>query len=141
MSTRGYFIIRKIDKMKNKFWDIIEELDWKGACKETERPYIITRERFENIIAKFDSTFGSEIENTAKAYRQILLVKLREYSFEKYDDRYVFPRVSDDSLWDLTAHIVGLGEKVYNNIMEHPEQIVDYLNEYQENFEYTFNIK
>lgn len=122
-----------------KFWDVIKELDWENACKgKYERPYITTHDRLKKLTNN-DSMFQSYIETTARAYRNVLVEKLREYSLQKYGNRYTFPMVSDDSLWDLTAHIVGCGEHTYNRIMKHPEKISDYLDKYVENFEYTFN--
>lgn len=127
--------------MENKFWNIINIIDWESACNETKYPYEITRERFKGFINdnNIDDYFVREIIETAKAYRKILVTKVREYSFDTCGNRYSFPDVSDDRLWDLTAHIVGLGEKVYNKIMKHPELIEKYKNSYKENFEYTFN--
>lgn len=123
-----------------KFWDVIGEINWRGLCKDKNhnKPYDISKERL-NQITNNNDTWKYQIEDTAKAYRLILEEKLHEYSLKKYNNRYKFPIVSNDTLWDLTAHIVGCGKEVYNSVMRYPQTIEDYLNEYVENFEYTFN--
>ena len=47
--------------------------------------------------------------------------------------------LSDDSFWDLTSHIVGLGKDVYISVLKEPKTIENYLNSYKENFSYCFN--
>lgn len=127
-----------MDFKNYKFWDIINKLGWETLCKNgVERPYNTTKEIL-NEITDGDARWQNEISRTAKSYRAILEDKLRESSLEKYGNRYVFPSVSDDTFWDLTAHVVGCGEDAYNNVMLHPETIETYLKEYVENFEYTF---
>ena len=51
----------------------------------------------------------------------------------------VFPSVSDDGLWDLTAHIVGLGKEVYYKVVNDPVLIVNYKDDCVENFGYAFH--
>ena len=46
--------------------------------------------------------------------------------------------VSDDGFWDLCAHIVGCGEKVYNKVLNNPKLILKF-HDYVENFEYVFD--
>ena len=120
------------------FWDIIKELDWVNLCKdETKKPYIQARIKLDKIVGNNDRWL-SEIKSTVVAYRRILQEKLREYSLKVYGERYIFPSISDDSLWDLTAHIVGCGKEDYEYVMNDPAYVLCYLDTYKENFEYTF---
>ena len=48
--------------------------------------------------------------------------------------------LSDDGLWDLTAHIVGMGEVMYTYVYDHPEIVLLMQKDYQENFEYGFDV-
>lgn len=45
----------------------------------------------------------------------------------------------DDSFWDLTAHIVGLGEEFFTRVINNPETINEVGKTYKENFEYLFS--
>ena len=121
------------------FWDIINKLGWETLClKGVDKPYNKTKEILDRITDG-NKHWQYQISQTAKAYRVILEDKIREYSLKEYGDRYFFPSVSDDTFWDMTAHIVGCGEKTYNNVMSYPKMIETYFYEYVENFEYTFN--
>ena len=122
------------------FWDIVEKINWEWLCKqEGIRPYKKAHEILVNL--GYDDHRIYEIGQTAKSFRGVLKNAIEEYSLKKYGHRHKFPHVSDDSFWDLTAHIVGLGENVYNDILAYPEKIKEYADthNYTENFEYSFN--
>ena len=125
---------------KYTFWDIVEKINWEWLCKqEGIKPYDKAHEILINL--GYDDNRIAEIGKTAKAYRVILQNAIREYSQKEYGKRYSFPHVSDDSFWDLTAHIVGLGENVYRDILANPQKIKTYADTYNftENFEYSFS--
>ena len=120
------------------FWYIIDKLGWRTLCKKgVKQPYTETK-KILNEITNGDETFKKDILYYTKLYRKLLVEKISEYSIETYGDDHVFPAVSDDTYWDLTAHIVGCGKSTYDKVMEYPETLMEYLNEYVENFEYTF---
>ena len=57
-----------------------------------------------------------------------------EYFPERWQAWY-----TDDSLWDFSSHIVGLGEVMYNYVIDHPNCIIELQKDYVENFEYGFD--
>ena len=123
------------------FWNIIEQLDWKGKCVSEDRPYNVTKQQLVDICHK-DVILVNDIAETARAYRRVLADKIQQYSLDNFNNRYKYPLISDDSFWDLTAHIVGCGKEAYEKACNHPETIArDYVDNhnYKENFEYTFN--
>lgn len=124
------------------FWDIVEKINWEWLCKQNGiKPYDKAHEIL--ISLGYDDCRIAEIGSTAKAYRNVLQNAIRDYSQKEFGKRYSFPYIGDDSFWDLTAHIVGLGENVYNDILEHPEKIKEYVDSYnyKENFEYSFSVR
>lgn len=48
--------------------------------------------------------------------------------------------LSDDGFWDFTAHVVGMGEVMYTYVYDHPEVVLLMQKDYQENFEYGFDV-
>lgn len=122
------------------FWEVVEKLGWKQKCKEgIDRPYEETAKVLKEIVGS-DAMLGTEISKTARAYRTVLVDKIREYSLKEYGNRYKFPRVGDDTFWDLTAHVVGCGKNDYERVFNDPKLIENYLRSYKENFEYTFSV-
>lgn len=126
------------------FWNIIWQLNWKKECDKCssreDRPYVITYEKLKELCDGDEILMGS-IGDTARAYRKVLQDKIQQYSLDNFGSRWKYPSVSDDSFWDLTAHIVGCGKDAYEKACNHPETIVnDYIDNhnYKENFEYTF---
>lgn len=127
---------------KYTFWDIVEKINWEWLCKQKGiKPYDKAHEILINL--GYDDRRIAEIGKTAKSYRIILQNAIREYSQKEYGKRYSFPYVGDDSFWDLTAHIVGLGEYVYKDILANPQKIKEYADTYNytENFEYSFSTR
>lgn len=122
-----------------EFWEMVDYVNWKE---------MITYDDFiEKCRKKLNKKYNVyEIEKFYQIYK-VLRTNLKEtierYSLYNFDNRYSFPNnsgvltVSDDGFWDLTAHIVGLGEKIYYKCMKNPEEILKY-GDYKENFGYIF---
>lgn len=132
----------RVRKREYTFWDIVEEINWQWLINnDRDWPYADGKKKL--IALGLTDYEISSFHDIAVSYRKILQNSIREYSMKEYGNRYQFISsmgVSDDSFWDLTAHIVGLGESVYNDILMHPEKIKDYAknHKYKENFEYCF---
>ena len=47
--------------------------------------------------------------------------------------------LTNDELWDLCAHIVGLGDVMYYYVIDHPDIILMLKDDVRENFEYGFD--
>lgn len=123
------------------FWDVVEKINWEWLCKNTSKPHVKGKEILKGL--KLTDKRLNKLKETAQSYRRILENAVEEYSQKKYGNRHSWPHVSDDSFWDLTAHVVGLGENIYNDILAHPEKINTFVDNhsYKENFEYCFNFK
>ena len=140
---------KKFDYKTFKFWDVVKEIGWREACdmhhrNEDVNANDIAKRKFNKIKESFtDKTeqfnFCSQVEKVYDDYRNVLVDAVHSYSAKKYGDRYVFPSVSDDGLWDLTAHIVGLGKEVYYKVVNDPVLIVNYKDDCVENFGYAFH--
>lgn len=121
-------------------WDVIHYINWYNTCKCTSRSEndhvdICKENLFELGISNNDKL---KLQDFVHRHRLALENVLRGFSLGKYRD-YSFPGVSDDSLWDLTAHIVGCGQCTYELIMRNPEVISYFMKGYRENFEYVFS--
>lgn len=123
---------------KEYYWNIITELDWKnvpinsgGTCDYLK----LTKK----LINKYPLNIIDDLREFVKEKRKILCDKLNEYSISKIGTVNYYG-IGDDSFWDLTAHITGCGHKIYNKILENPEEakIMAKNYNYIENFQYVF---
>lgn len=128
----------------DKFWEIVKALDWKDLCK-VENGKLRKEKAFQTFKELGLTPLNVEgFHQFAVACRKVLQDKVEEYSLLKFGDRHEFPNnsgvinVGDDGFWDLCAHIVGLGDKIYEDVCKNPEKILNY-SDYVENFEYLFN--
>lgn len=108
----------------DEFWELVKKIDWPN------------RGHKDLGLTSYEIQWGDIWE---KRLRDILQGVLRAKSYVDTGSPYKWPQCSDDSFWDLTSHIVGLGEDVYLKVLKNPETIVEYLNEYEENFSYCFS--
>ena len=115
------------------YWRILEFADWKN-CKD-----------YELIGRKFKQVFAPETLDKAEAFYNSKLDELKrileDYAEKKTGDRNAYFGLSDDSFWDLRAHIIGLGEKTYQDVLQDPEiakRMAD-QHDFKENFGYLFN--
>ena len=118
--------------MKNKYWKIIKSLRWVKDGNYTR----ISKE----LLSKYSLEEISKLQKFVREKRDKLCKKLNKYALSKGDIDYY--DVSDDGFWDLTAHIVGLGQNEFEKVMKNPELARKRaLNgDYEENFEYIFNL-
>ena len=124
---------------EDELWEIVEDLEWKNA--KSQKRYHITISK--KLIKKYFYDI-EEIQIFVRSKRKQIKDFLKEWQNEqnsRFNNHYHLG--SDDGFWDLTAHIVGLGKKVYNSVLIHPKKASDMALEhnYVENFEYSFEMK
>ena len=114
------------------YWKVLEFADWKN-CKD-----------YELIGKRMRQVFAPETLDKAEAFYNSKLDELQrvleDHAEKKTGDRNDYFGLSDDSFWDLRAHIIGLGEKFYQSVLENPEiakKMAD-QDDFEENFGYIF---
>lgn len=112
----------------NLFWDVIEKANWGELTSKFEK-YDAISKCAQNLADELkDKDKISEFQNETVDKREQLSKVIKENSKEI---------LSNDLLWDISAHIVGLGKKCYDNVMENPTEWEKYKDSYVENFEYA----
>lgn len=107
----------------DEFWGMVKRINW------PERGY-------KNLgLSDFEKYWGHIWE---ERMRNILAGVLRSKSYLENGNPYMWPLISDDSLWDLTSHIVGQGKYVFLSVLEKPELAGMFMDRYKENFGYCF---
>ena len=132
--------------MENKrFWYIVNEINWGELVRQYREIKGIDRPQPHTIGGNICETLFDDVAE-AKEFSE--LCKDFENNIENaVNDKGVkISGISDDSWWDVKAHIVGLGEETYNFAVKHPEAIklmfIDndqFSFKYYENFEYCVN--
>jgi hypothetical protein len=116
---------------KNKLmWEVIESFEW-----DENGDYNL------KILDFWQDSVLLEAQTYTKDLRKHLQNRMGEHAERMTGDQYGYYGVSDDGFWDLTAHIVGLGENVYHLVLKYPEiakMMADRV-DYCENFEYVFH--
>ena len=121
----------------NFYWNIINNIRWYFLAREygntaSEKVGEYLKEKLEK--EEIENLFNFVVDK-----RKFL--QNRIYSFLsslKKDERKKY-KLGDDSTWDLSSHIVGMGETTYYYVLHHMEMILEYQNNFQENFEYGFD--
>lgn len=116
-------------------WKLIEEIGWYWKAKE-ENP---NDEVAEYLIKNYSTNDIVELKNFVVRNRLKLQGFILGYCKSSPRELRDKIRLSDDGLWDFSSHIVGLGEVMYNYVIDHPECIVELQKDYVENFEYGFD--
>ena len=112
----------------NRFWDVIEKANWGELTSKFEK-YDAISKCAQNLVDELkDKDKISEFQNETVDKREQLSEVIKKNSKEI---------LSNDLLWDISAHIVGLGKKCYDNVMENPTEWEKYKDSYVENFEYA----
>lgn len=107
----------------DEFWELTKKIDWPNNGHK-------------NLgLSDYEKEWGGIWE---KRLRRILEGVLQAKSYLETGSPYRWPSVSDDSFWDLTSHIVGLGKNIYLDVLKEPKSIENYLSSYEENFGYCF---
>ena len=112
------------------FWNLVEEIGW--GTKTTD-----TKKLKRTLRREYNEEFINAMKDNAVRQRRALATIMDEHALKETGSIASYWGVSDDSFWDLTAHIVGLGKEVYDFICKNP--IYAKTIKYKENFEYIFN--
>lgn len=127
---------KKIDKLN--YWKEIESLKW----------YWLTKKGFNNnsndelasiLVEKYDLNEIIELHNFVVMHRIKLQSFLQGYYKSSPKEFKKQVKLSDDGLWDFSSHMVGLGEVMFNYVLDHPDSILELQKDYTENFEYGFD--
>ena len=113
-------------------WKVLEFADWAN-----NKDYKATGELMATVFKK----------KALRAANKFYLERFKELGATLNDyadtvgDRHYYYGVSDDSFWDLKAHIIGLGEGFYNMVLASPHVAKDLADagDYKENFGYIFH--
>jgi len=115
---------------KQSNWQVLESFKWDhGGNYDREMLRFWTKD-----VLKDAKKYAIEL-------RRHLADVLGDHAERITGNRYGYWGISDDSFWDLTAHIVGLGENVYHLVLKYPEiaKMMADEQDFTENFEYIFN--
>lgn len=120
-----------------KYWSYIHQINWYKIAKNQD--HILAQNNMIQTLLNLNLELEEmhDFYNWIVTKRENLLMFIKGYlkgvpTIEK--DIYL----SDDTLWDLAAHIVGLGEAMYQYTMRDPSIIKLVYNDVLENFEYPF---
>lgn len=108
---------------EDKYWEMVTVINWPNCNYKEQKEHI---SRFGDKNTMFELT---------KALRVIVQRAVRDKELWPYGEL----KVGDDSFWDITAHMVGLGRDVFYSVLEEPKKILEYRNSFKENFEYCFS--
>lgn len=116
-------------------WKLIEEIGWYWKAKKENHNDEVAKYLMEN----YSTNDIVELKNFVVRNRLKLQRFISSYcksSPIEFNDKI---QLSDDDLWDFSSHIVGLGEVMYNYVIDHPNCIIELQKDYVENFEYGFD--
>jgi len=133
-------VLEFLRKQKNEdmCWYMIDCIGW--GTKSTD--YEKLRDQLHEYFCPEDIKDLKEFVNDR---RKELVKRLGEF-VDMHDmldsDKRTFWGTGDDSFWDLTAHIVGLGKRAWELAMYNPNCVKKRadVHDYKENFQYIFNI-
>jgi len=109
------------------FWDFVNKVNYKSDNDYGRVSMYLV-----------DNYSKEEIKKLEKVYRD-----LHEDLYNKYKDDWLGEpgiNASDDSWNDLRADVISRGERFYNNINLRKLQLMADMNDYSENFGYSFQI-
>lgn len=114
------------------YWKIIELANWKEDKDYKEIGTLWKKILKPEIIEETEKFYSEKLSEIKEV--------LETHALEKTGKRYGYYGVSDDGFWDLSAHIIGLGEDFYNRVLQNPEIAKELADnrDYEENFGYIF---
>lgn len=121
----------------NTYWKMIEEIGWEKHERFYRGGY---KTETEELLKKYPKELVLVLGEFARNQRMRLKEVLNQYSINKIGSLDYYG-LGDDSFWDLTAHIVGLGHKKYYQVLNDPEiaRTMARNADFVENFEYIFS--
>lgn len=113
---------------RRQVWSIIDAIGWGTATTDYNSIYVALSKVYQK--RKIES-IGERVDQI----RERLVKRIRDYEDQNGIENLF--NVSDDGLWDVTAHIVGLGKAAYGKAMNDPSVFVKL--DAVENFGYSFH--
>jgi len=113
----------------NRFWYLVQKLDWHNSDYDCGRLGML----LVNLIDNIEEI--EEMREMAREKRHELDKQLFDYGQKNPKQHYWG---GDDSFWDFTAHIVGMGKEFFNRVKASSEVINELGDNFVENFEYIF---
>ena len=114
-------------KKDDYYWNLIEQINWKKISSEGDN--------YTDRICDFlTSTLTKDVIDELSDFIQDkygFLIDLMQYGSYNL-------KLSDDSTWDICAHVVGCGKEAFYEVAKNPSSIEKYKSEYKENFIYGF---
>lgn len=120
------------------YWAIISEIEWYSHLRDVEKNPNDTVKEF--LIGFLDVDMISNIKNFVVEKRKEIQHSFMQYyknKKKKKNEAYY----SNDTLWDVSASIVGMGKSAYELAINSPEfvEFIAKTKNYYENFEYGFD--
>lgn len=112
-----------------RFWYLVDKIGWHNSDYDIRRLSVVL------LNHVYDVEEIKEMREISREKRQALDVALYEY-VQKNPKKHYWG--GDDSYWDFTAHIVGMGEEFYEKVKKSSDVIVELGSNYAECFEYVF---
>ena len=134
----------KLTRENYKYWEVIDELDWKNVCLKYTKPWEVIKFKLIKLFdmeEEMDTLLIAKLFEETRARVNCLKSTLEEYALDQSGSRFGLYKISDDSFHYLCTHIVGCGKEAYEEAMNHPEVVIPkYIenNNYHEGFEYGF---
>lgn len=123
-------------KLNNK-WNEIQNLNWYDLAK-SHKTKNANASLARILMSKYTTEEIAELLNFVIDKRRKMCDFIYQWLDENNIKGNVFRR-SDDGIWDLSSHIVGLGYSMYETVLKHPTILLELQNDYVENFEYGFD--
>ena len=125
------------EKKEINYWDIINDMNWYNVITSNNT---LPNEQIKNyLIGYMDVNFVSNFKNFVVDRRKEIQQNYLRLRNETDYQPSTF--IGDDSLWDVTASIVGMGKSTYEMAL-HTPQFIEFVyktKNYKENFEYGFD--
>ena len=144
MLKMGRLILNKNENKINSVseWDIINDLNWYKITKENDcensieivKTLLIDNLSLESIQSIFEFVLNKRIllQNKIKSYIKTLNSEaLNSSKYKKFKD--------DEFIWDFCSHVVGLGENMYNLVIDNIDIITILQRDVCTNFEFGFS--
>jgi len=114
----------------NQIWSIIDAIGWGNITTDNDSIKVA-------LSKVYDKRKIESIGEMASRLRERLAKRVEKYEAQNQIENLF--NVGDDGFWDVTAHIVGLGKEAYDKAMKDPSSFVEL--DYEENFEYSFQVE
>lgn len=128
----------KIEQKELNCWREIESLKWYWLSSKN-RQFNPNDELASILVSKYSLNEIVQLHNFVVMHRIKLQSFLQGYYKSSPQEFRKQVKLSDDGLWDFSSHMVGLGEVMFNYVLDHPDSILELQKDYTENFEYGFD--